>query len=487
MKDVLSSERVVTRMSRHAGPRSDDGQWPVVVVGAGPAGLVVANSLARHGIRTLLIAKGAPSRHPKATVASLRTMELLRSWRLDERIRAGGNDVEWRMLVADTLADADEGQAIDVGYPSIAQSAALSPTRPWAVPQDHLERVLLDAVRELPAARVELGEVVQDVRPGSNAVQVVVRNSETGRLRAIAAGYVVAADGAYSAVRSALKIAAPPSPALERTASAVVHAPLWSVLGDRRFGLYVTESPLPGIFLPAGPDDRWVVGFADPDGGPVLDPERLGQLIRSAARSPDLPVRVGAVKQFTFVAALADRFGAGRVFLVGDAAHRVTPRGGTGMNMAIAGAASLAWKLAWVLHGWADDSLLDTYEAERRPTAEHNIARSLDPLGSRRGADTEVPIDLGGRIPHRWVDGPAGRLSTLDLIGPGLTRLVPADDHPPRWGRVGGPPVAVRRLDPAIAAAIGADGPGGLLVRPDGVPLGDQVRRALAARPAAVA
>lgn len=464
-----------------------DPVWPVVVVGAGPAGLVAANSLARNGVRCLLVAKSAPSTHPKATVASLRTMELFRSWALVEAIRAGGNDVEWRMLVADTLADAGTGRAIDVGYPSIARSAELSPTRPWAVPQDHLESVLLGAVRELPPARVELDEVVQDVRPGRHAVQLVVRNIGTGRLRTIAARYVIAADGAYSAVRSALGITAPTRSAPERTGTAVVHAPLWTVLGDRRFGLYLTESPLPGIFLPAGREDRWLVGFEDPPRGPVLDPQRLAGLIRSAAGRPDLPVQVGAVKPFTFVAALADRFAAGRVYLVGDAAHRVTPRGGTGMNMAIAGAANLAWKLSWVLRGWADESLLDTYEAERRPPAEHNVARSLDPLGSRRGADAEVPVDLAGRIPHRWVDGPAGRHSTLDLVGPGLTRLVSMDDRPAGRRRGGGPPVSVRRLDPVTAALIGADRPGGLLVRPDGVPLDDRVHRSLAARRAAVA
>ena len=104
--------------------------------------------------------------------------------------------------------------------------------------------------------------------------------------------------------------------------------------------------------------------------------------------------------------------------------HRVTPRGGTGMNMAIAGAVNLGWKLAWVLRGWAAESLLNSYETERRPVAEHNIKRSLDPLGSRRTAATEVPIDLAGRVPHRWLGAGHRRVSTVDLVGHGLTRLV---------------------------------------------------------------
>ena len=70
---------------------------------------------------------------------------------------------------------------------------------------------------------------------------------------------------------------------------------------------------------------------------------------------------------FEMAGHVAVAFRSGPAFLVGDAAHRTTPVGGTGMNTAIAGAHNLGWKMAWVLRGWADDSLLDSYELERRP------------------------------------------------------------------------------------------------------------------------
>jgi putative polyketide hydroxylase len=73
-----------------------------------------------------------------------------------------------------------------------------------------------------------------------------------------------------------------------------------------------------------------------------------------------------------------------------------------------------------VLRGWAGPGLLDSYEAERRPVAEHNVTRSADPNGSVRDAGTELRADLGGRIPHLWLPT-AARTSTLDLLGPGLT------------------------------------------------------------------
>jgi 2-polyprenyl-6-methoxyphenol hydroxylase-like FAD-dependent oxidoreductase len=96
----------------------------------------------------------------------------------------------------------------------------------------------------------------------------------------------------------------------------------------------------------------------------------------------------------------------------------MTRRGATGMNTAILSGHDLGWKLAWVHRGWAGDELLDTYEAERRPVAEHNLARSVDPNGSLRAASEGLHVDLGGRIPHVWL--PDGR-STLGLLGPGLT------------------------------------------------------------------
>ena len=125
--------------------------WPVAVVGAGPAGLVSAITLAHAGIKTLVISpRTAVFSHPRATVVSLRSMELFRSWGLEGEIRSGGDEVEWRMLLAPTLSQVAVGSLIDVGYPTASESARLSPTRPAAVPQDHLERVLLHHLQTLP-------------------------------------------------------------------------------------------------------------------------------------------------------------------------------------------------------------------------------------------------------------------------------------------------------------------------------------------------
>jgi hypothetical protein len=263
-------------------------------------------------------------------------------------------------------------------------------------------------------------------------------------------------------------------------------APLWPVAGPNRYALYsITHPDAAGILIPAGGGTRWVYGVVagpEDDVAALSRPEVLAARIRTAAGVPDLPVEV--VRQSSFVAGakLARAFSSGRVFLAGDAAHQVTPRGGNGLAMAVRDGVAIGWRLAWVLRGWAPVTLLDTYEEEVRPLAAQDVAqdvaRAADP--ERRSFDvvTELLHDLGGRVPHAWVEpGGAGRtpVSTLDVLGDGLTLFV--GEGAVVWRTAAAllgqrVPVDVVRLTRQTSHALGLREAGGaLLVRPDAVPV----------------
>jgi putative polyketide hydroxylase len=448
---------------------------PVVIVGAGPAGLVTAVTLARNGIASLLVERNPGlSPLPRATAVSTRTMELLRSWGLEAEVRAGQLDITavgaW---AAETMASPD-GTLMPLGHPDLEQAAAASPTRLAAVPQDHWEPVLLRHLETLGLAEVRFGTELVAFDQDADGVTVELRDRATGEPRTVRAGYLVGADGAHSRVRSLLGIAMDGPDHLNEQLTTLFEAPLDDVVGERHYGIYFIQHPeAGGVFVPNGAGDRWLYGREwDPAQQRLEDytDARLAGLIRTAAGVPDLPVRVVAKGTFSFAAQVAGRYREGRAFLVGDAAQRMTPRGGMGMNTAVAEGHDLAWKLAWVLGGWAGPDLLDTYEAEWRPVGARRAARSADPGPEASGAEA-LAEDLNGRLGHAWLPhGNGHRRSTLDLLGQGLTLLTGPDPHP--WTAAAATldpafPLEVHALDHRTAATLGIDPDGALLARPD--------------------
>ena len=444
----------------------------VLVVGAGPAGLVAAITLAHHGIDVLVVEKRADiSTLSRTLVISTRGMELMRGWGLEEAVLAGAAGVEPRAWVTENLASA-EGHEMPLGYPTAEEAARVSPTRATWVAQDHHEPILLRHLQTLPPAVTRFQCELVDLRQRESAVEATLHDLRTDATYEVRATFAVAADGAHSTVRDrvGLRLVGPDD--LAEFHRVEFTAPLFDIVGERRFGLYVITDPtVAGVFAPRGRGLRWGLSREWTPGQERLDQHSESELIALISRGagiPRVPAHIERITSFAFAAQIADGYRRDRCFLVRDAAHRMTPRGGTGMNTAIQDAFDLGWKLAWVLRGWAPDALLDSYETERRPVGLHNVRRAGEPTGARRTADDALPWDLNGRLAHHWIDRGDERVSTLDLIGPGLTLL--ASEAEPLWRHPAediAAPVTVHVLDAATRGRLGLASRGALLARPD--------------------
>ena len=452
------------------------GSVDVLVVGAGPCGLVAGATLARYGVAVHVVEqRPGGSSLSRALVVSTRGMELMRRFGLEDEVRAGaGTSIPprwsrppWHRATAWSCRSV---------YPSHEEAARVSPTGPVWAPQSHHEPILLAHLQAAPSATVQFGIQVLALDDIGDRVRVAGLDVASGEEWQIEARRVVAADGAHSVVRREMAVAMEGPDDLEAYERVEFAASLDATVGERRHALYVLKHPdVAGTVLARrGREDRWSLSRERPldrPGFDALSRADLLAMIRTATGVPDLDVTVERLSTFTFAAQIAERYRSGRSFLIGDAAHRMTPRGGTGMNTGIEDAFDLGWKLAWVVRRWAPPALLDTYEHERRPIALHNVGRAASSGGATRTTDEALPWDLDGRLPHCWLDGADGRISTLDLVGDGLTMFTASDDA--RWLRQAeqagfAAPVEVAVVPPEVADALGLEPTGAVLVRPDG-------------------
>lgn len=357
---------------------------PVLVVGAGPAGLATALSLGTHGVRSIVCEQfGGINPHPRAHVLNLRSMELLHRWGVAQTLDQGRVDatvmhsIQWRATIA-----GEEFGRVDFRDTPLHQQLQrdnASAQENISCAQDIVQRRMLEAVHKQGMAEVRFDTRVTGLTQSDDRVQVELsthHGSET-----VSAAYVVAADGASGGTRSRLGIDMEGIPAFGHQINVYFHADLsrW-VAEDPALIYWVLNTEAPSGIISMDGGRRWTYNADyDPNRETVADypPDRCADLIRKAAGVDDLDVDVKSVGTWTLAARTAERYRQGRVFLAGDAAHQFPPTGGLGMNTGITDADNLGWKLAAVLQGWAGEALLDTYERERRPVAVANADMSV--------------------------------------------------------------------------------------------------------------
>ncbi|MBS2533183.1 FAD-dependent monooxygenase, partial [Catenulispora sp. NF23] len=360
---------------------------PVLIVGAGLAGLSSAAFLAARGVDVLLVERHpGTSLFPAAVGQNLRTMELLGFGGIAERVPMLPPGLSaFRVRIAATLPGPTFHET--VSETDTSQVNALSPARLGTAGQDKMEPILRRRAEELGADLrfdTELVSFGQD----ADGVTAVLRDRD-GLTSEVRAAYLVAADGNRSGVREALGVGRHGSGTLGHNVSIIFDVDLAGLLDPEPPTLHVLHNEhANGVFITvdaAVNRHLYSVNY-DPAAGQSPEdftPERCVELIRLVTELPDLEPDIRAVRPWDTAAMVADRFRVGRVLLAGDAAKVTPPSGGLGGNTAIGDAYDLAWKLAAVLDSTAGPELLDTYDAERRPIADRVVLEAERLAGNR--------------------------------------------------------------------------------------------------------
>ncbi len=501
---------------------------PVLIVGGSLVGLSMAMLLGHHGIRSLAVEHHRGTAiHPRAAQVNQRTMEIFREVGVEQivRVRSDEQFVQDGAIVA---VESLTGRELAAFVANLNEGIRdVSPTERVFISQSLLEPVL-KATAEKLGAELRFATDMVSFEQDADGVTVVARHRDTGNTETFRAAYLVAADGAHSGVRTRLGIPMIGRGTFSKSVTIYFRADVAPLLRGRNLSvIYVNNPILRGFLRFEKPFDSGflaVNALGDP-ANPITDvasgltKERAIELVRVALGS-DAEVTIDNIMPWNAEANVAERIQQGRIFIMGDAAHAMTPNGGFGGNTGVHDAHNLAWKLAMVLNGTAGPELLATYEAERKPvgvfTTEQAYSRYVTRTAPYLGTDGIQPVagDLnvelgyayasmardgdgdggvahrdprqwkgepGTRAPHVWLERGGEHISTLDLFGRRFVLLTGPDgaawpDAARQVQERSGLELDVHRvgsselvdLEAAFLEAYGISNTGAVIVRPDG-------------------
>jgi len=418
----MNTEQALQPVATHANPPRLTGSHPdcqVLIVGAGPTGLVLAAELTARGVRTRIVDKGdGVALESRAIGIHARTLEVLDMMGLADRFTERGQVVRYLRFYSQARCLA----SLEFARCGSRFGFLLD------LPQDETQRLLRARLAELGGMIEQRAELV-GLASGSDAVTATVR-TPGGHIETITAGYVVGCDGAHSRVRHelGLNFDGHPYPQDWLLADVLID----SDLAENAAHAFFRSDGLPMIFFPMrGHRWRLTLPFA---GARSEAPPTLEEIQRLTDQRAPWPVTVSDptwLANFRCHRRSAEAYRQGRVLLAGDAVHIHTPAGGQGMNTGIMDAHNLGWKLALVSAGRAPDTLLDSYGTERRPVADevlkltHTLVRygTMTHPVKRRIRDIAVPAlarstaiqeRAARRITHVGIAYPAGPLTRPD-------------------------------------------------------------------------
>ena len=377
-------------------------QVQVLIVGGGPFGLMLANELGRRGIAVLLVDQNpGTTRNAAANATQARTMEHFRRLGFADEVRSLGLPPDYPTDVAYfTRFARHELARFSLPSSRDAKQIVTTLTGSWSAAelphrcnQKFIEPVLRRHAEALPGVSVNYGSRMTAFRNLENFVEVDIEGEESKVT--VKTQYLVGADGPRSAVRQALGIRYAGETGITRPFVGgrmyAVHARIpdfYREVPHRPAWMNVAFNPERRCFMPAVDGEGEFAFHTQLHGNEEESSVNESDAIRMVQQTIGLPLRVEVIARAPWTAGhslVAENFFKGRVFIGGDAAHLFTPTGGLGYNTAIEDAVNLGWKLAAVLKGAVSESLLASYEAERRPLALRNTAYAkgfADSLGN---------------------------------------------------------------------------------------------------------
>jgi 2-polyprenyl-6-methoxyphenol hydroxylase-like FAD-dependent oxidoreductase len=366
---------------------------PVLIVGGGPVGLSMAIELGWRGVDSILVDEGDGTiEHPRTGLVAVRTMELFRRWGLAQRVRECGfpEDYELSMVFCTSL----NGLLLDAEkYPSMrdAPTPPETPERKQRCPQLWLQPILTEAARAQPRSKLLFKHRFNSLRQDDHGVTAEVTDLATGDPLTIRAEYLLGCDGATSNVREQVGIKME-GRLLSYSVNVLIHAP--GLVGKHQMGqaeryLFVGPEGTWGNLTVVDGHEIWrltVLGSEEKMNFATFDPAAW---VRRAIGRDDVGFEVDSSIPWRRSEMLADHYFKGRVVLVGDSAHTMSPTGGMGMNTGAQEVLDIGWKLEGLINGWGGPALLRSYEVERRPVAQRNIDFSTQNF--RAWQDTPSP------------------------------------------------------------------------------------------------
>ncbi len=363
----------------------------ILIAGAGPCGLMLANELGRRGIRTLVVDQDSSvATAPQANATQARSMEHYRRLGFAHEIRKLGlppdhpTDVAYFTTYSGyeigrhRMPPSQDADRIVRELEHIWNAAEL----PHRVPQSHVENVLYEKARVLPGVEIAFNTRATRFQDNGGSVTTWVEDTKTGAERAIVSRYLFAADGGSSIIRKQLGIRYSGGDPAERDfmggwmLSVYIDAPAFyeKVAGERAWMYWTFNLRRRALLASIDGKGKFVLQTQLREGESVetMTKDDCSRLFLQAMGC-DLPHEITGFASWLAGRALAtEKFREGNVFLGGDAMHLFTPTGGMGYNTAIEDAVNVGWKLAAVLKGQGGAKLLDSYEAERQPVAVRN-------------------------------------------------------------------------------------------------------------------